>query len=163
MAYKNKIVKRKTVETDVIDTTTGEINTVSFIETEKEETTIFTSKYSPERFWLMYTDMISKGEKDIPNHGAKRIFSWLLGRFSGFDHSIALLKELKEEISKDLNLSMNSIKEYIKQLADCNYIIKMSRACYIINPKLAWKGTSADREKKIKILIEQNKLPVNHE
>lgn len=69
-------------------------------------------------------------------------------------NKIVLVKAIKEEIAKELDISVGTIDNVLRKLVDRELIIKVARSVYKLNPNYFFKGYLKDRLKVVKTIIE---------
>lgn len=104
-----------------------------------------------EEFWLMYSSMILilKQSSDVK----MKLFAALLERYAG-GQEFGLTKGLKEIIAKETKCSYRSLDNAITYLVKTNTIVKLSKNLYRINPRHVFKGSSDNRNRSLKALLE---------
>lgn len=155
---KRKIETKTNTEVRKIDSETGESFLVDIVETKETSTVNFTTTKNTDFFWMFYARMIDllKGEK--LRRAALRVFAWILQNYSSLSSDISIVKHIKDKIASDLGLSPVSIKEYLKELENEDMLIKTGRACFKLNPKYVWQGSSDKRDLAINVLIKEGKF-----
>ena len=94
-----------------------------------------------------------------------KIFVYFLGKLKYSNHIGVDQKTIAEENG----VSIDTVKPEMAKLIKMNIIVVYKdiqdkrRNVYIINPRVAWKGTVSERKKVIKRIIDQNQtaLPLN--
>ncbi len=108
-----------------------------------------------EMFWLLYAqfiDLIFCKEK--PSHVAKDIFFWLLRENPGKTESFGITLDMKKRMSVDMNVSIGSINNNLKNAVDTGLLIKGDcKGSYKINPEYAFKGATKDRKALLNISL----------
>ena len=151
---------KTTKKTRTTSTKSENINDVerTYESIEEVEKVSFKVRGTEETFWQIYTELLFLMEsKSSPSAAAKRVFCNITRKCNG-QGEIALLKVKKDEIANDLDISQNVMKQYIKELVTSQWLIKISRAVYAINPKYAWKGSIENRNKQIVFLMSNHGL-----
>jgi len=133
-----------TERTTVIDKETGEILS--------EET--HKNKYmvgSKEEFWLMYSSMVCilKGSKDL----RMRLFGALLEDFSS-GQTFGMSTYLKESIAKKIDCNPRSLENALTTLVADSIVYRIARNTYRINPRHVFQGSSHERDKSLRAIIE---------
>jgi hypothetical protein len=144
-------MKRLTEKTKIttIDSDTGEVLDVQTTESIK----IITGKVETEKFWFVYTSLITLLQGDKPTRTAISVFATLLGRYGS--STIGITKSLKEEIATIVSTSLKSVERCLSELTECNMIIRSGRATYTINPTYAFIGNTQSRKELILKLSEK--------
>lgn len=137
----------KTVRTDTqttIDESTGEI-----IDQEVIHHKVMTQ--DREEFYLIYASLI--GLLGALSSPAVRVLSYVLLNYkpgSQFEIGGATRTIMAEKVK----LSSSAIVKGLAELVEENVLYSPSRSMYIINPRFAFKGSTSDRSKGIRALIE---------
>lgn len=141
---KKSFLKTKFTEvTNIVSEETGEI-----IDTEiKKHTYLANSK---EDFMLIYSGIIGIFNK--MEQSEIRVFSFLLQYADGTKFSIN--KPIRLEISKVTELNERTIYNTVKKLEEKGLIFKYNTGAYQLNPRYAFKGSTSDRNKQLKTIIE---------
>ena len=140
---KNSIYKKGYISTEsFVDVETGEILSVN----SKQHGYIANSK---EEFLLIYSSLLSvfihMEQSEI------RVYSYLLRYANSIEFSIT--KPLREKIAKETNLNERTVYNTIQSLKKKKLIIEDSKL-FIVNPRYAFKGSSLERNNKLKAVIE---------
>ena len=81
------------------------------------------------------------------------VLSWLAANVDYGTNTLDLTKRKKEQMCKDLNISIASFYNYWKALKEATftnedgkeeYLISAERTFVSVNPKIAWKGSLSD-------------------
>lgn len=136
---------------EIVDVETAELVTVpiiqniSFIAGDKDE------------FYLIYSKFISLvlyGELSGPQI---KVYSYLLQTY-GVGVPITLARGIKQIMSETLNIKIGTIDNAISALSNSSnknpLLFRKTKSIYYLNPRFALKGSSAEREKQMKILFE---------
>ena len=155
---KRKITTTTNTAITNADGLTGEIFSIEVQETKETSTINFSTTKNTDFFWMFYARMIDllKGEK--LRRASLRVFAWILQNYSSLSADISLVKHIKDKMASELKLSPVSIKEYLKELENEDMLIKTGRACYKLNPKYVWQGSSDKRDLAINVLIKEGKF-----
>lgn len=145
----------KTVLTRNVDAVTGEIINETL---EDSVTTLKIKSSQPEEFWLIYASCINlflglEG-KFKPSNIAKDILFWILAKYPGVYNKIAITKDLKEDIAKDLGYSLGAICNNINSLVKTELLLKEGRSLFRVNPKYVWRGYAKDRKMLLNFNVE---------
>lgn len=137
-------LKTSMIESEiVVDKETGEV----LLEDFKRHTFIANSK---EEFFLVYSSLLA-----VFNDMEKaeiRVFSFLLQYVDGTKFSVD--KSIRLEIAKVTNLNERTVYTTVKSLEKKMLIIKHDTGAYQVNPRYAFKGSTSDRNKALKAIIE---------
>lgn len=107
---------------------------------------------SNEEFYLMYSSMvlILKGSSDV----RMKLFASLLERYSGgAEFSFGSLKRV---IAKETRCSVRSLEKAFTSLVTNNIIVNVDYRLYRINPRHVFRGSSKNRNKSLKAILELN-------
>jgi len=128
----------------VIDESTGEILS------ETTSVTMYLANSSKE-FYLMYASMLSvlKGSSDPKIN----LLAGLIERYSK-GQEFSMSRGLKDLIAKECNGSSRTFDRAFTVLKEENLIIEVSPRLYRINPKHIFQGSSKNRDKSLKLLME---------
>jgi hypothetical protein len=133
-----------TVTTNTIDQSTGElidqeILTHKFMTKDKEE------------FFLIYASLIGLlGELSTP---AVRVLSYVLLTYKSASQ-FEIGGATRTLIAGKMRLSSSAIVKGLAELVDNTILFSPSRSMYIINPRFAFKGSTSDRTKEMRAIIE---------
>ena len=128
----NQVVVKEYVNKD-----TGE--TLSY-ESEK----IFTQKIEKDKFYITYIDFIAPFFK-LKSAKAKDLLIWMCNNAEFNSGRILMPTEIRDQISKELDMSANGITNNLKSLKDLN-LISGERGVFTINPQIFWKGDEKARK-----------------
>ena len=131
----------------VIDSETGEILDEQII----KHTYLAGSK---EQFYIGYVKLLSVFQ-DISGPAIK-VYAYLLERYNA-GIMIGINKALKNEIKKRINASGDStVNNALTELVKIGLLYKQKDVygAYFINPRYAFKGSTSDRDKLLKTVIE---------
>lgn len=128
----------------VIDKDTGEVLSVET----KKHTYIAESK---EEFMLIYVSLFPIFlELSSP---AKSLFVYILSNYN-VNTVFEIADGSRRLIAEKLNLGKSTIANALTELRNNNLIYTHSRAMHQINPRYAFKGSTRDRAKALKAIIE---------
>ena len=128
----NQVVVKEYVNKD-----TGE--TLSY-ESEK----IFTQKIEKDKFYITYIDFIAPFFK-LKSAKAKDLLIWMCNNAEFNSGRVLMPTEIRDQISKELDMSANGITNNLKSLKDLN-LISGERGVFTINPQIFWKGDEKARK-----------------
>lgn len=134
---------------EMIDPDTGElvdmpiVNTINFIAGDKDE------------FYLIYSKLISLIIEDDLSGPEIKVYAYLLKTF-GVGVPIALIKSIKEDMSTLMKIKTSTIDNAISRLSSrpTPLIFRKDKSVYYLNPRFGLKGSSSERNKQMKILIQ---------
>jgi hypothetical protein len=104
---------------------------------------------SKEDFLLIYSSIL--GIFNRMEQSEIRVFSFLLQYADGTCFSIS--KPIRIEIANVTNLNERTVYNTIKTLETKELIFKLPSGAYQINPRYAFKGSTADRNEAVKIML----------
>ena len=128
------------------DVNTGEI--LTDIEHKKITKTVLTKG----DFYQVYTGYLAAWLGLKPAECVS-VLSWLAANVDYGTSTLDLTKRKKEQMCKDLNISIASFYNYWKALKEATftnedgkeeYLISAERTFVSVNPKIAWKGSLSD-------------------
>jgi hypothetical protein len=142
-------LKTASVQTTyIVDKETGEI----LDEQIKRHTYIAESK---EQFYIGYIGMLPI-IRDLSGQATK-VYAYLL-QFEQPGKPIGIIGGIKDEIRKAIGSASAGnqvIDRCLKELVEANLLIKGdSRGVYYLNPRYAFKGSTKERDKSLKAMIE---------
>ena len=105
-----------------------------------------------EQFFLGYVSLLSMfySELGLPEI---KVYSYILQNYSTVDE-FALIKHLKDKMVIKTGLKIGTINNSLYRLVEKRLLYTTSRSVYKINPRFAFKGSSEDRKKQIKLMLE---------
>lgn len=128
----NQVVVKEYVDKD-----TGEI-----LSYESEKT--FTQKIEKDKFYITYIDFIAPFFK-LKSAKAKDLLIWMCNNAEFNSGRVLMPTEIRDQISKELDMSSNGITNNLKALKDLN-LISGERGVFTINPQVFWKGDEKARK-----------------
>lgn len=137
------------IKTTIVDSETGEVLDIQTTESVK----IITGKVESDKFWFVYSSLITLLQGNKPTRTAISVFAVLLGKYGS--STIGITKSMKNEIAETVQTSLKSVERCISELLDCKMIIRSGRATYTINPTYAFIGNSQIRKELILKLSEK--------
>lgn len=120
-----------------IDAATGEV-----LSYESEKT--FTQKIDKDKFYITYIDFIAPFFK-LKSAKAKDLLIWMCNHAEFNTGRVLIPSEIRNQISKELDMSPNGITNNLKALKDLN-LISGERGVFMINPQVFWKGDEKARK-----------------
>lgn len=105
-----------------------------------------------EQFFLGYVSLLSLFYTELSLAEIK-IYSYLLQHYPT-TNSFAVIKTIKEDISKVTSLKIGTIDNAMMLLVKNKLLYSVGRATYKINPRYAFKGNTTDRKKALKVMLE---------
>lgn len=133
---------KETNVTKVVDYQTGE-------EKEIEVNKTFVTKVTPDKFYMTFIDYAAPLFQ-IKSETAKSVLTWMCCHLPYNDNKIPLTTKMREQLCKDLNITPNTLTNSLKKLKDLN-VINGSKGDFEINPAIHWRGTTDERDKKLKV------------
>lgn len=146
----NTLTKRaylKTGLTDrltVVDSQTGEV----LNEIVKKHKYLAKSK---EEFFLVYVSLLGIFKK--LSHPETKVYCYLLENHI-IGANIAITNKLRVIIGKETKLSPGTVSNALGFLTEKRLIYSPQRGLYKLNPRYAYQGSTADREKLLKFILE---------
>jgi hypothetical protein len=129
-------------ETITIDGDTGEVKSQELITTTEVEK-------EPEFVKLYITDMMKL--TGIPKSGSSILM--MLLRYVNFNNQIVLIKAVKDQICKELDISSETLKKSLQMFIDKGILTREDRGVYVTNPFLFARG-SWEHIRRIRLMIE---------
>lgn len=129
-------------ETLTVDHQSGEVFSQELVTTSEVEK-------EPEYVKLYITDMMKL--TGIPKSASSILMSLL--RYVNFNNQIVLVKPIKEEISRELNISMETLKKALQLFIDKGILSRADRGVYVTNPFFFARG-SWQHIRKIRLMVE---------
>lgn len=119
----------------------------------EEEPIIKTVSYiaGKDEFYLMYSYFI-----DVLMHSKDmklKVYAYLLEKYNA-GTEFQLGNPIKKIIAEKLDTSVSAISNTITQLKKDNLLYSPDRGLYMLNPRYAFKGSSKERNKQLKVIIE---------
>lgn len=103
-----------------------------------------------ETFFLGYSGLI--GALMEMSQAEVRMFGYFLRYAKGVKFDIS--KKLRLDMSKNIKLNERTILNTLPQLLEKNLIYKHDTGLYQLNPRYAFEGSTSDRNKELKVIIE---------
>lgn len=122
---------QKIYQREVVDSQTGEVVKIDSART-------FTKKITEDEFYMTFIDYISP-LFGLKPESAKSLLVWMCQHAEFNTGRVSLTTADRKEITKTLDLSNNSITNYLKKLKDLK-LISGENGSYTINPQIFWKG-----------------------
>jgi hypothetical protein len=138
---------------------TSGTNTVQTVDSESGElldVTVNKTTYlanTTEEFFLMYSSMvlILKGSTDV----RMKLFASLLERYSK-GQEFSMSKAFKIIMAEECGCKPRSFDLAFTNLIKDHIVIKLGPSLYKINPRHVFQGSSSDRNKSLKAILELN-------
>lgn len=94
----------------------------------------------------------------LKSDALKNLLNWLNSRAEFNTGKVLLPSGLRKECCEELNISSNTLTNYLKKLKD-HRLISGADGIYLINPEIFWKGDTKSRaelmsKEEIKITFE---------
>ena len=141
---KNKLKTAGVVVSTVADTNTGEVLGVDV----KRHTYLSDTK---EEFFLMYVTAISLIISLQPT--SKSVYAYILGEYSN-GTGFTVGGYLRGLIAESIGCSKSAVANAFTELKDKGLLYSPVRGFYVVNPRYAFKGRHAERNKRLKAVIE---------
>jgi hypothetical protein len=122
---------------EYVDTETGEI-----LSYESQKT--FTQKIEKDKFYITYIDFIAPFFQ-LKSAKAKDLLIWMCNNAEFNTGRVLMPTEVRDKVSKELDISPNGITNNLKALKDLN-LISGQKGTFTINPKIFWKGDEKARK-----------------
>ena len=112
-----------------------------------------------DKFAMIYLKDISS-ILDLGTKGEYKVLLALLPRSNYNTNEVRIMKDVKTDIAKETNLSLNSVNKAVKNLNSKEIIIRKKhegeeiRGVYILNPTYFFKGEDMERAKVFKMVLE---------
>lgn len=108
-----------------------------------------------DEFYLIYSKLISLIIEDDLSGPEIKVYAYLLKTF-GVGVPIALIKSIKENMSVIMKIKTSTIDNAISKLSSrpTPLIFRKDKSVYYLNPRFGLKGSSSERNKQMKILIQ---------
>lgn len=126
------------LQREVVNPETGEIVTI-------ESSKTFTTKITEDKFYMTFIDYMSP-IFGIKPEAAKSLLAWMCSHAEYNTGKVSLSAADRKQICADLQISNNSITNYLRSLKDLK-LIDGERGTFTINPSVFWKGELAARRK----------------
>jgi predicted transcriptional regulator len=144
MSKSNGKIQKEFIETQV-DSSTGETTTL-------RKTIVKTIPY--DKFIKVYLEDTS-GILDIGRGDIKVLsYCWKITEYN--TGRIYLVKTIKEEMSEEIKIKLESIDNIIYRLVKKNLLISEGTSVYRLNPAYFWKGEESARAEALEIVIKYN-------
>lgn len=105
-----------------------------------------------EQFFIGYVSMLALFYEQLSGPEIK-VYAYLLAHYN-FDSTIAIVKGIKEEMVKKIGGSTRTIDNALVTLVAKKLLYTTGRAIYKLNPRYAFKGSTGDRNKLLKVILE---------
>jgi hypothetical protein len=148
MTTKKYVACKETVDHQTGEVITSEIKFIKNVDTES--------------FIMVFlTDM--SGLLSIKGEMEQLMLTWMW-KNSGWNNSPVIIdKFIKEEISKERGVKVQSISDALTRLVNKDVLVKNRRLFYSLNPKYFFKGDRKDRDEILKLSVEYRKTGKNVE
>lgn len=105
-----------------------------------------------EQFFIGYVSMLALFYEELSGPEIK-VYAYLLAHYN-FDSTIAIVKGIKEEMVKKIGGSTRTIDNALVTLTAKKLLYTTTRAIYKLNPRYAFKGSTGERNKLLKVILE---------
>lgn len=126
------------LQREVVNPETGELVTI-------ESSKTFTTKITEDKFYMTFIDYMGP-IFGIKPEAAKSLLAWLCAHAEYNTGKVSLSAADRKQICTDLQVSNNSITNYLRSLKELK-LINGEKGTFIINPSVFWKGELAARRK----------------
>lgn len=145
MGYEQSMLRTGSKETIItIDQETGEV----LDENIKHHRYIANSK---EQFMMLYVAALPIFIKI--SHPAKSVYAYMLGTYNN-DTVFGMEGHVRSYVAKNLGISNSAVANALTELKREKLIFSPNKGLYQLNPRYAFKGGSAARNKALKAVIE---------
>ncbi|HLA59028.1 MAG TPA: replication/maintenance protein RepL [Puia sp.] len=107
---------------------------------------------SKEEFFIFYSSLIGLIQGDMTGPEIK-VYAYLLQRYL-IGTEIALPKQLKQNMADFLHLKLGTVNNVLSTLTEKTLVFTNQRAIYKINPRYAFKGSTKERDRMLKGILE---------
>ena len=105
-----------------------------------------------ERFFIGYVSLLSVMAKELTGPEIK-VYAWMLNKYNS-GTTIGMVKGIKQEMSADIGIKLGTIDNALSGLCAKSMIYSTGKAMYKMNPRYAYKGPTAERNKALKYMLE---------
>lgn len=105
-----------------------------------------------EEFFLAYSSMLLALEEHSTDAKVK-LFAYLV-RMYAQGNIFAMSKILKEDMARKIGLATRTLDNTLTQLINIKFVIRVGRNAYKINPRHVFKGSTLERNKALKLILE---------
>lgn len=135
------------IEKTVIDSQTGEV-----LQTTSQRT--FTTQIKSEEFYMTFIDYIAP-LYELKSNSLKNLLTYLCEHAEFNTGKVSLTTAARKVACSYLNISNNTLTNYLKKLKDSN-LIDGQDGEFIINPQIFWKGDTKSRAQ----LLEKEEIKI---
>lgn len=146
----NFFMKRPFLKTSIIDRMTVIDGDSGEILEQREKKYKYLAK-NKEEFFIIYTSLIGVFKK-LSNPGVK-VYCYLLENYN-IGTCIAISTQLRGLIGKDLKLGSGTVANTLTELMEKKLIYNVDWGIYKLNPRYAFQGSTADRDKLLRVVLE---------
>ena len=105
-----------------------------------------------EQFFIGYVSMLALFYEELSGPEIK-VYAYLLAHYN-FDTTIAIVKGIKEEMIKKIGGKTGTIDNALSTLTAKKLLYSTGRAIYKLNPRYAFKGSTGERNRLLKVILE---------
>lgn len=105
-----------------------------------------------EQFFIGYVSMLAIFYEQLSGPEIK-VYAYLLANYN-FDTTIAIVKGIKNEMVKSMGGSTRTIDNALSTLTTKKLIYSTGRSMYKLNPRYAFKGSTGERNRLLKVILE---------
>jgi hypothetical protein len=117
-----------------------EVNNIKYLANNKEE------------FFIIYSSLIGIVEKGM-SEAETKLYAHLLQSYN-IGAEIGISKQLRINLGKKLDLNERTILNTLGMLSEKKLIYTTSKGIYKINPRYAYKGSTINRNRDLKVVLE---------
>jgi hypothetical protein len=105
-----------------------------------------------EQFFLGYVSLLAIFYEKLSGPEIK-VYAYLLAHYS-FESTIGIIRGLKEEMSSKIGIKLPTINNALSGLLEAKLLYTISRGTYKLNPRYAFKGSTGDRNRMLKVILQ---------
>jgi hypothetical protein len=105
-----------------------------------------------EQFFIGYVSMLALFYEELSGPEIK-VYAYLLAHYN-FDSTIAIVKGVKQEMIQKIGGSTRTIDNALCKLTEKRLLYSTARAIYKLNPRYAFKGSTGERNRLLKVILE---------
>jgi hypothetical protein len=105
-----------------------------------------------EQFFIGYASMLGMVYEQLTGPEIK-VYAYLLDKYNS-GSTIGIVKGVKEEMTKAIKIKLGTIDNALSGLVKKRMIYSTGKAVYKLNPRYAFKGPTANRDRLLKYILE---------